>query len=75
MPIMKALNSTEADSQTVDFVTVKVAADTLKLPSWKLRRAVKAGVIPCYTFFNKRRLVRISEIIQIIERTSCGGAP
>jgi hypothetical protein len=56
------------------FVTLKVAAYDLGIPYWKLLRAAKAGTIPTYRILNSRRLVRISEVIAVINSTREGGA-
>jgi excisionase family DNA binding protein len=55
-------------------LTVAEAADTLGIHRWKLSRAVTAGIVPSYRLFNGRRLVRLSEIIAVIERSREGGA-
>lgn len=47
--------------------SVKDAATILNIHTWKLRRAVKAGLIPCHTLLNSRKLVRLSEVIAAIE--------
>lgn len=52
------------------FLTLKEAANKLGLPTFKLRRAAKQGAFPVYSIYNTRRLVRLSEVIAAIERTS-----
>ena len=47
--------------------TIKEAAALLNLHPWKVRRAVKAGLIPSYKLFNSRLLVRLSEVVAAIE--------
>ena len=54
------------------FITLKEAAEILKLPYFKIQRAAKEGTIPTYRLFNGRPLVRLTEIIIIIERTRLG---
>lgn len=49
-------------------LTIKEAAELLGIQYWKLRRAVKQGVIPSYSLLNTRRLVRISDILRAIDR-------
>lgn len=56
------------------FVTVKVVAAEIGAPEFKVRRAVKTGLIPSYQFANGRILLRLSEVIACIERTRTGGA-
>jgi hypothetical protein len=53
--------------------TVKQAAADLGLPYFKLNRAVKNGLIPHYSLYNSRRLVRVSEVLAVIEATRDGG--
>jgi hypothetical protein len=59
---------------TEKLITLKEAADTLGLPSWKLRRAAKGGLFPIYTLLNTRLLVKLSEVVAAIEATRQGGA-
>jgi hypothetical protein len=40
---------------------------------WKLQRAAKQGLIKTYTFFNSRRLLRLSEVLAWIEASRRGG--
>jgi hypothetical protein len=54
-------------------ISIQSAADSLGIHRWKLRRAVKAGLVPCYTLFNSRRFVRVSEVIAVIEASREGG--
>ncbi len=53
--------------------TIQQAATTLGVHSWALRRAVKAGTIPAYTPFNRRKLVRLSEVVAAINASKIGG--
>jgi len=55
------------------FSTVKQVAGLLNLPYWKLQRAVKRGEVPSYTAFNRRRVLRLSEVVACIEQTKTGG--
>ena len=52
---------------------MKNAADMLGLPYFKVQRAVKLGLIPSYRLYNKRKLVRVSEIMAAMKQQS-GGA-
>ena len=56
------------------FITLAQAADRLGIHLWALRRAVKRGDIPSYAPFNKRKLVRLSEVIMAIETSREGGS-
>jgi hypothetical protein len=58
---------------TDKFITLKEAAKALGLPEFKLRRAAKAGLIPTYTVYNSRRLVKLPELIACIESSRQGG--
>ncbi len=64
---------TRDNSDLEKLLPIKSAADKLGLPYWKLLRAVKAGDVSSYRFFNSRRLVRPSEVIAVIERSRTGG--
>ncbi|MBU2534449.1 MAG: hypothetical protein KKB37_17045 [Alphaproteobacteria bacterium] len=56
------------------FLTLSDAADQLGVHLWALRRAVKRGAIPTYSPFNKRKLVRLSEVVAVIEAARQGGS-
>jgi excisionase family DNA binding protein len=52
------------------FVSVRDAADVLGLPRWKIWKAVREKQIRSYRFMNGRILVRLSEIITLIESSA-----
>lgn len=54
-------------------ITIKAAAEALRLPTWKLSRAAQQGTIPTYSILNSRKLVKLSEVIAVIEATRQGG--
>lgn len=54
-------------------ITLKDAANMIGVHLWALRRAVKRGAIPAYTPFNKRKLVRLSEVVTYIDSCRQGG--
>lgn len=54
-------------------LTFKEAAFELNMPYFKIQRAAKRGDIPAYKLFNSRRLVRLSEIVAVIEASKVGG--
>jgi hypothetical protein len=54
-------------------ITLKAAADALGLPTWKLSRAAQQGTIPTYSILNSRKLVKLSEVVAIIEASRQGG--
>ena len=55
-------------------LTIQAAAAVLGLHTWKLRRAINAGLVPSYTLLNSRRLVRLSEVVAVIETSRAGGS-
>ena len=59
--------------QPEQFVTLHMAARMLGLPYFKLERAARSGKIVTYQFFNSRRLVRLSEVLSVIEASRKGG--
>jgi hypothetical protein len=54
-------------------LTYKAAADALGLPYYKIQRAARTGIFPTYHVFNGRRLLKLSDVIAVIERTREGG--
>lgn len=54
-------------------ITLKDAAERLGLPYFKVQRAARAGLIPTYFVYNSRHLVRLSEVVAIINGTRQGG--
>jgi excisionase family DNA binding protein len=60
---MRAIHDEASPGQPEKLYTFQEAADILKIYAWKIRRAVKKGLIPSYTLLNSRRLVRLSEVI------------
>lgn len=60
-------------SELEPLVTLKVAASALGLPYFKVQRAARAGLIPTYFVYNSRRLVRVSEILAVIDSSRTGG--
>ena len=55
------------------FLTYAQVAERLGVPIFKVRRAARSGVFPTYTLYNGRRLVRLSEVIAVIEASRDGG--
>jgi hypothetical protein len=55
-------------------LTLRAAAQALGLPYFKIQRAARLGVFPVYRLLNGRALVRLSEVIAVIERSREGGA-
>ncbi|MCP1829104.1 hypothetical protein J2R76_005804 [Bradyrhizobium sp. USDA 4532] len=50
-------------------LTLTAVALKLGVPVFKVRRAAKARLFPTYTLFNNRKLVRLSEVLNAIERS------
>jgi excisionase family DNA binding protein len=65
--------SPEKSGDVEQLLTIQQAAATLGVHSWALRRAVKAGTVPAYTPFNRRKLVRLSEVVAAINASKIGG--
>ncbi len=61
------MQNTQGAVATERLLPIADAAAALGLHTWKLRRAVKAGLVPSYTLLNSRRLVRLSEVVAVIE--------
>jgi hypothetical protein len=53
---------------------LKAAAEHFNLPYFKLQRAARAGIIPTYSVYNSRRLVKLSDVAAIINASRQGGA-
>lgn len=54
-------------------LSIKEAADLVGAKYWQLQRAVKRGLIPYFTPFNSRKLVRLSDVLAAIEASRKGG--
>ena len=61
---MTTLSHTEAQ-----FFTMRAASIKLGVPYQKVVKAVNTGIIPSYSFVNKRKLIKLSEAIQIISQS------
>lgn len=55
-------------------ITLKQASDQLGLPYFKIQRAARSGLLPTYRLYNSRQLVRLSEVIAIVDASRKGGA-
>jgi len=53
--------------------TIKEAADEVGAKDWQVRRAVSRGLIPHFTPFNSRKLVRLPDVLAVIEASRKGG--
>jgi hypothetical protein len=63
----------ESSTNFEPLLTLQEAANRLGLRQFKITRAAKAGLFPTYSLFNKRKLVRLSEVIAAIETSRQGG--
>lgn len=64
------MHSKDLFDQVEPLLTFKAASLRLGVPTFKIRRAAKQGLFPSYHLHNGRKLVRLSEIIAAVERTS-----
>ena len=59
--------------ESIELLTFKEAAGQLGLPYFKIQRAAARGLIPHYRLFNSRKLVRLSEVVAVIDASRRGG--
>ena len=71
--VRKSVINGELVERKEGFSTVRSASEQLGLPTFKLRAAIKKGLIPSYRFFNGRILVRVSDVLAAIEASRTGG--
>jgi excisionase family DNA binding protein len=55
------------------FYSMKEAAERLGVPLWKVRRAVKSGLLPTYTFYDTKKYLLLAEVEAVILRSREGG--
>lgn len=69
------LQSSVAESKMTEeaFLTIKEAAKRLNLSYHQIQRATKKGLVPSYRPFGRRPLVRLSELVAVIEASKIGG--
>lgn len=72
MPSIYELN--EQTGECERFITIKEAATALGIPYFKVQRAAQKGLIPTYWFFNSRKLVKYSEVVDVISASRSGGS-
>ena len=53
--------------------TYRAAAELLGVPYYKIQRAARAGLFPTYRVLNGRPLLRLSEVVAVIDGTRQGG--
>lgn len=54
---------TTAQSEFESLMSLPEAAKLLGVPYWSLRKAIREGLIPFYSFGTKCKRVRLSEVI------------
>lgn len=59
---------------SLQFLTIREAAEILGLTYVQLQRAIRRGIVPSYRPFGRRILVRLSEVVAAIEAAKIGGA-
>ena len=64
----RSVNLEGQSERAEPFLTVDDAAKQLNIPTWKLQRAIKLDIVPYYTFYNRRRLVRLSEVVGLFKK-------
>jgi hypothetical protein len=62
--------SNREEKKPEPFYNLKQAAKALNVKYWLLLKAAEKGLFPTYTFFNTRRLVRLSEVAAAIQRSA-----
>lgn len=67
---MRPIHDEASPGRPEKLYTIQEAAVLLNIYAWKIRRAVKQGLVPSYSLLNSRRLVRLSEVIAAM---SAGG--
>lgn len=56
-------------------LSIKDAADRVGAKYWQLLRAVQSGRVPYFQPFNSRKLVRLSDVVAVIEASRSGDRP
>lgn len=54
-------------------LSIKDAADRVGAKYWQLLRAVQRGRVPYFQPYNSRKLVRLSDVLALIEASKRGG--
>jgi len=67
------MRTDDKSSKLEQFCTIKEAADAIGARDWQVRRAVNRGLIPHYQPFSSRKLVRLSDVLAVIEASRKGG--
>ncbi|WP_273786275.1 helix-turn-helix domain-containing protein [Brucella intermedia] len=67
------INAMPEQTGIESLLTIQQAAEQLGVHVWALRRAVNSGAIPAYQPFNGRKLVRLTEVVAVINASKIGG--
>lgn len=59
--------------QPEKLLTFQQVADLIGAKPWQIRRAVNRGLIPYFQPYNSRKLVRLSDVLAVIEASRKGG--
>lgn len=62
----------ERRAETEKLLTYRAAAEALGVPYYKIQRAARAGAFPTYRVFNGRQLLKLSEVIAVIDASREG---
>jgi hypothetical protein len=54
------------------YVNFKTAAERFGVQPYKVARAARLGLFPTYTFYNSRKLVRLSEVAAAFQEVTRG---
>lgn len=71
--IVENMNTAQQYASVEPLITIRQAAEQLGVHVWALRRAVTSGRIPAYRPFNGRKLVRLTEVVEMINASKIGG--
>jgi len=50
------------------FLTLREAARLLNIPYYKVQRAAKAKLFPTYSLFNRRKYVKLRDILRVMHK-------
>lgn len=67
------MQSDDTSSKPEKLHTIREAADYVGAKDWQIRRAIGRGLIPYFAPFNSRRLVRLSDVLALVEGSRKGG--
>lgn len=71
--LLTAAEPASPSSTAEKLLTFRATADALGVPYYKIQRAARGGVLPTYRLLNGRRLLKLSDVIAVIDATREGG--